>query len=101
MLIAHPEDRQRIEDEIERALSPLAVAVRWDYGDIVLTVEGSRTERISSASLSWEGAVQALKTLREELRGDGFTLAEWEPPLAAPEFQDTPVDACPLPRDDG
>jgi hypothetical protein len=97
MLIAHPEDRRRIEDETERALSPLDVALRWDYGDLVITVEGARTERISTASISWEEVVLALKTLRDDLRRAGLTLAEWEPPLPAPELQDTPLDACPLP----
>ena len=101
MLIAHPEDRRRIEDEIERALSPLAVAMRWDFGELVITVEGSRTERIDSASLSWEGAIQALKAVREDLGRAGYQLAEWDPPLSAPEFQDTPIDACPLPPDKG
>ena len=101
MLIAHPEDRRRIEDEIERAVAPLSVMMRWDYGDLVLTLEGSRTERISTASISWEGAVRAMQALREDLRRAGFTLGEWEPPFDAPEVQDTPLGSCPVPRDDG
>ena len=73
--------RREIEAAFERGLSPKAVGMEWKgLGDFHYLVEGLEPARIARAHLSWPSAMNAIQTIRGDLRRRGEKLDDWEPP---------------------
>ena len=72
--------RREIEAEFERGFSPLKVDMEWNHGNFRYHVEGLEPAIIPRTHLTWNSAMESIKTVRGGLLRNGVKLGPWEPP---------------------
>lgn len=82
MLVRGEATRREIEAEFERGFSPLEVTMEWDQGNFHYHVEGREPAILPRTHLTWNQAMESIKTVRGGLLRDGVKLDPWEPPPA-------------------
>lgn len=82
MLVRSEAVRRQIEAEFVRGLSPLKVTMEWDQGSLQYQVGDRPPAILPRTNLTWNQAMESIKTVRAGLLRDGVKLDPWEPPPA-------------------
>jgi hypothetical protein len=76
--------RDAIKVEFEKAFSPRAVRIEWDFGDLLYQIEGLKHSKLPRTEVHWNSVMTILQTIRGDLRRSGVKLQDWAPPPAPP-----------------